>query len=267
MDPLNRFYRYPVARALLPVLGKLPLTPNHVTFLHTLMALFAAYLAYVGGRREHVIAFFLLEARMILDCYDGVLARAKKLSSPYGRALDEIGDTLGFIALMIAITARLHAELQTSLVIWLTCGVLAFGGLCANAWDFYKRKVSFALREGRDGVADELAEKRAAIADRTGGALAYWGVYFDRFQIWLYDVESEDVVATIRRRAETPQVRRFASLVSWLSWDNGLFIVHLGLLTGALLPFELLALGWALALWTLSIFMGHRLLRPEAKGR
>lgn len=274
VDPLNRWYRYPAARALLPILGGLPLTPNHVTYIHTAMALFAAYLAYVGGRREWVIAFFLLEARMILDCYDGVLARAKKLSSPYGRAIDEIGDTLGFIALMIAITVRMYREHHTSLVVWLTCGVLAFGGLCANAWDFYKRKVSFALRDGRDGVADELAEKKAAIANKTGGALAYWGVYFDRFQVWLYDRPAsvrqdpgvEHVVDTIRGRARrTPWVRRFAKLVSVVSWDNGLFIVHLGLLTGAVLEIEIFAFGWAVLLWSIAIVSGRSLLRPRTQ--
>src|SRR5262249_15784552 len=31
-DPANRFYRYPAARALLPILGRISwLTPNHVT--------------------------------------------------------------------------------------------------------------------------------------------------------------------------------------------------------------------------------------------
>lgn len=268
VDPLNRFYRYPAARALLPVLGGLPITPNQITFLHTAMALFAAYLTYVGGHREWIIAFFLLEVRMILDCYDGVLARAKKLSSPYGRALDEIGDTLGFIALMIAITVRMYRVHHTWLVVLLTCSVLAFGGLCANAWDFYKRKVTFALREGRDGTSDELAEKKAAIANKTGGALAYWGVYFDRFQIWLYDRRDrpgdEHVVDTIRGRArEGRWVSRFSKLIAVVSWDNGLFIVHLGLLTGAVLELEIFACVWAIVLWTIAIASGRALLRPR----
>jgi hypothetical protein len=267
VDPLNRFYRYPAARALLPILGGLPLTPNHITYLHTAMAVFAAYLAYVGGRREWIIAFVLLEARMILDCYDGVLARAKKLSSPYGRALDEIGDTLGFIAMMIAITVRMYRVHHTWLVVLLTCSVLAFGGLCANAWDFYKRKVTFALKDGRDGTSDELAEKKAAIANKTGGALAYWGVYFDRFQIWLYDRRErpgdEHVVDTIRGRARaTPWVRRFARFIAFVSWDNGLFLVHLGLLTGAVLELEIFACVWAIVLWTVAIASGRSLLRP-----
>lgn len=270
VDPLNRFYRYPAARALLPILGGLPLTPNHVTYLHTAMALFAAWLAYVGSHREWIIAFFILEARMILDCYDGVLARAKKLSSPYGRALDEIGDTLGFIALMIAITVRMYRVHHTWLVVLLTCTVLAFGGLCANAWDFYKRKVTFALRDGRDGTSDELAEKKAAIANKTGGALAYWGVYFDRFQIWLYDrrdhAEDEHVVDTIRGRArQTPWVRRFARLIAFVSWDNGLFIVHFGLLTGAVLELEIFACVWAVVLWAVAIASGRALLRPRSR--
>ena len=42
-DAPNRFYRYPIARALLPILGRIAwLTPNHVTYLHIAFGLAAA---------------------------------------------------------------------------------------------------------------------------------------------------------------------------------------------------------------------------------
>ena len=89
----------------------------------------------------------------------------------------------------------------------LVCSALAFNGLCANAWDFYKRKISTALRDGRDGVVDELRLKKRLLDEGKGGALGYWGVYFDGFQIVLYDVRPDegDSVGVIRARANDLQ--------------------------------------------------------------
>src|SRR5687767_12316054 len=37
-DPVNRFYRYPAAKALLPVLGRFSwITPNNITYTHILI--------------------------------------------------------------------------------------------------------------------------------------------------------------------------------------------------------------------------------------
>src|SRR6188472_389351 len=76
-DPPNRFYRYPAARGLLPILGRISwLTPNHVTYVHIIAGLAAsALVAFTEGRSWLLLAFVLCEARMILDCFDGVLAR------------------------------------------------------------------------------------------------------------------------------------------------------------------------------------------------
>ena len=72
-----------------------------MTFADAVFYLFAAILVFaalcvitvrnpVHAALWLVLAFFLCEVRMILDCFDGVLARARGTSSPFGRALDEI---------------------------------------------------------------------------------------------------------------------------------------------------------------------------------
>ena len=100
-DPGNKYYRYPVARWILPAFLPTPITPNQVTAAHTLIGITGAWFVSQGTSRGLLIAFFLLEIRMILDCLDGLLARAKKLSSPYGRSVDEFCDATAFIALAI----------------------------------------------------------------------------------------------------------------------------------------------------------------------
>lgn len=261
-DPPNRFYRYPVARALLPVLGRIPwLTPNHVTYAHIACGLIAAGLvAFTRAPAWLIVAFVLSEVRMILDCFDGVLARARGSSSPFGRALDEIADSIAFITLMCAMTHRLANGERGML---LTCLTLIFGGLCANAWDFYKRKIIFALRDEKDGVFEELRQKRALIESGKGTFLGYWGVYFDCFQVLLYEVRPAkgDAVSVIRARASDPQFRRFASLLSFLSFDNGLGILHIGVLTGLLFESQFFALGYALFMWISTMIFARVVLR------
>jgi hypothetical protein len=262
-DPVNRFYRYPAARSLMPVLGRITwLTPNHVTYLHTAFGLAAAALvAWTQSPLYLVVAFFCLEIRMVLDCFDGVLARATGKSSPFGRALDEIADTVAMITLTIATTYRLELGWRGVL---LSCLMLGMGGLCANAWDFYKRKITTCLKDGQDRVLDEIAEKKALVAKGGGPALAYWGIYFDSFQVWLYDVKPEegtDTVAVIRSRAHDPSFRRFAAMLAYLSFDNGLMILHIGLLTACLLQSQVVTLAYTTVLWTTAMVFARLVLR------
>lgn len=261
-DPANRLYRYPAARALLPILGRIQwLTPNHVTYTHIVFGLAAAALvAFTEGKGWLVLAFVLCEVRMILDCFDGVLARARGTSSPFGRALDEIADTIAVITLSSAMTYRLDLGARG---LFIVCAMLAFGGLCANAWDFYKRKITFALRDGKDGTLDELRQKKRLIESGKGTFLGYWGVYFDAFQILLYEVRpaNGDAVGVIRARATNPAFRRFASLLSFLSFDNGAGILHVGALTGLFLESQLFALGYAILIWISTMVLARLVLR------
>lgn len=268
-DLPNRYYRYPAARALLPFLNPISwVTPNNVTYTHILFGLAAgAIVAFTPDGPETkywlLLAFVLLEVRMILDCFDGVLARARKTSSPFGRALDELADTFSFITLTWAMTHRMQLGFKGFA---LACLTLIFGGLSANAWDFYKRKLTSSLREGRDGVFEEIRAKRALLESGKGGFLAYWGVYFDCFQILLYEVRPADgdSVAYIRRNAESPKMRRFARFLAFLSFDNGLGILNLGVLFGAFLGCEVFALGYAITMWLTVMVAARFVLRGKA---
>jgi hypothetical protein len=260
-DLPNRYYRYPAARALLPILGRIPwLTPNHVTYTHTGFGLAAASLvAFTEDRRWLVLAFALSEIRMILDCFDGVLARARGTSSPFGRALDEIADTVAVITLSAAMTHRLELGGRG---LFIVCAMLAIGGLCANAWDFYKRKLTFALRDGKDGALDELRLKKRLVESGKGTFLGYWSVYFDCFQVLLYEVRpaNGDAVGVIRARATEPWLRRFASLLGLLTFDNCATILHVGALTGLFLESQLVVLGYCALMWVATMVLARLVL-------
>ena len=268
-DLPNRFYRYPAARALLPIVGNVTwITPNNVTYTHIVVGLAAASIVAFtapGPAAKYwlLLAFLLLETRMILDCFDGVLARARKTSSPFGRALDELADSIAFIAVTWAMTHRMHLGFKGFA---LACLTLIFGGLSANAWDFYKRKLTSALREGRDGVLEEIRLKKTLIESGKGTFLGYWGVYFDCFQVLLYEVRPVhgDSASFIRANADKPSIRRFAKFLAFVSFDNPLSILNVAVLVGVFLGGQVLVLAYALTMWLTVMVVARLVLRGKS---
>ncbi len=144
-DPLNRFYRYKVAQALLPLAMKTPVTPNQITFAHTAVGVTAAAFVAQGTNTGLIVAFVLSEVRMILDCLDGVVARAKKMSSPYGRTLDELGDAAAWLAICAAMFIHVHNRNPEVPAAAVLLSMMLMGALMAWGYDFYKRKFASAL--------------------------------------------------------------------------------------------------------------------------
>ncbi len=169
--PADRLWRYPLSRAMVPLAMRLPLRPNHVTVFHTALAVAAGVVLSAGTTRAMVAAALMFEARAVLDCFDGVLARAKKMSSPLGRALDQAGDVVGFAALMlggIAVLARSHGALVAWLMAILASVVAASG---TAAWDLLNRRLSSLLRDGHDKTGEDRVALERSFAERPSALL------------------------------------------------------------------------------------------------
>ena len=255
-DPLNRYYRYPAARGLLRIAGGLPFRPDHITYLHTALgALGAAVMAVGTTRTAMAVACLLLEARMILDCYDGVLARAKKLSSPRGRTLDELGDAVGYIAICIGMSVHLHRAnpgTRGELFVLLGVVVLAAGAMSGHAYDFYKRRLGSALKDGRDAIAEELDQKHALVRAGHAKWITRFGIWFDRWQVRLYEPHypGGNAVGTILERSQSTGVRFLVRLIGFTSWDNVLGMISLGVLLDRVFEVELVALAYGIFMFT-----------------
>jgi phosphatidylglycerophosphate synthase len=169
-DPLNRFYRYPVARLLVRALLRTPITPNQVTFVQPLLAGVAGYLITFDDRRHLVLAAVLFELRSVLDCADGTLARAKKMVGAAGHAIDGVADWLATALLYAGIFwhFRLHAPPAGAWSRWFSMeGVLLLallqGGLRSFAADYYKVKYTSIFEEGRDETVASLRRRVCAL--------------------------------------------------------------------------------------------------------
>lgn len=83
---------------------KLGISANAVTLIGLFFSLLGSF-AYAGGLglSAPMLAFVLLQSAYIFDCADGQLARASKLSGPYGAWLDVAADHVGNIAIAMAL--------------------------------------------------------------------------------------------------------------------------------------------------------------------
>ena len=183
-DPFNTYYRYPVALAMTRVLVHTPVTPNQISLLQPVFAAGAGWAVTHSDWRYHVLAVALFEIRSILDCVDGSLARAKKMSSPNGHAIDAAADWLGVVFLYIGIFHFLYhhtpAGVSTLMAMGVTSLALLQGAVRSMASDHYKNKYIGIFERKRDDTPVTLRDKLLAI--RRGGAPLF--TYVDVFILW-----------------------------------------------------------------------------------
>lgn len=148
-----------MARLLLPWVLRTPLTPNHITAMHVLFAFAAAWFVLKGTPTSLAMAALLFEVRNVLDCLDGVLARAKKTASLHGAVIDELADGLGFTALLLACGFHLYAADTGTLAISQTMLVYIFSVLMAMNYVIQKNRFYAPLATGVNEVELKLHER------------------------------------------------------------------------------------------------------------
>jgi phosphatidylglycerophosphate synthase len=283
-DVPNRVYRYRVARWMLPLVMRTPLTPNQITVIHALVGITAGYFIARGTYQDFVIAFVLAELRMIFDCLDGVVARAKKLYSPLGRSVDEMGDMIGWLGIQGGAFYYLRTRHPEEHVL-LSVGALLAPAIMAVVYDYYKRKFASALTTASNGPADELVRKCVNYARDGGGVVARFGLFFDWLQLFLlaprtrrnvlarvnkelgkpYDeadlTAGADEIAGIRAQASSPQFRATLKFLSWITGDNAITLMNFGLLTGAIATTQKAVMIFGYGIMVFGAFACQRIIR------
>jgi phosphatidylglycerophosphate synthase len=169
-EPTNRYVYYPIAKRIVQVLLKTPITANQVTLVQPLIAAVAAYLIAHGSPMYLIAGALVFELRSLLDCVDGSLARAKNQASPNGHALDALCDWLGVVLLYLGIYLHFRSYAPPSGV-WMTylpmgaiIGISLFqGAMRSFAADYYMRKYGSILERGRDETVEDLRDRQRAL--------------------------------------------------------------------------------------------------------
>jgi phosphatidylglycerophosphate synthase len=98
----------PPAAILVYLFRNTRITPNQVTFLATVIAVFSAALfIWLPGWWGAVVAAVVFELSFVLDCVDGMLARLRKKASVIGHHLDFLMDEIKAFIIFGSITVRM----------------------------------------------------------------------------------------------------------------------------------------------------------------
>lgn len=160
----ERIHR-PLARRVVALLLHTPITPNQVTLLSGLVGVSGGVVTglatdWPAGR---LLGGALLFAAVVLDCCDGQLARARKISSTYGAILDGIADYAVGIALGVGAGAYMAATFGSPWY-WL----LALLGIASSAVQsalFDHTKSRYIARAGA-GYSEREEDLGAVRAER-----------------------------------------------------------------------------------------------------
>lgn len=159
-DPVNIWMHRPLAYAFVKATYGLPLTPNMVTLLAMLTGLMAGAFILVGTGPALVTGGILLWSAAILDGADGFLARAKGLSSQFGRALDGAADAVVAIATVFPAFYHLWASEQNTLHLWLIAPTIYLAVAHMVLYDYYKETYLRETRLDRGGEGEDSATLR-----------------------------------------------------------------------------------------------------------
>ena len=266
-DPLNTFYRYPVALLMVRALMRTPVTPNQISLVQPLLAAVAAYFVTFDDVRHMLFAVALFELRSVLDCVDGSLARAKGLSSPYGHAIDAMADWLGVSFLYIGLIVHFWLHPVAGYGSVLTTGILLLavfqGALRSFTFDYFKTKFVSLYETGRDESIEGLRAKVACLGNQSQPSVfAVIDVFIARVghacfeQEWFDPATSKATLSSkqierMRREEDAPRTRILGFLWSVTGGDAFLSLIMLSIVAGQIWSAQLFfaSFGW---LWILA---------------
>jgi len=101
--PWDSYATLPLSIPLSEALVKTKITPNQVTILSFIVALFAIPCFIVGTYPYLLLAAIIYQFSYILDCVDGYIARKKGMRSGFGYWLDHVLDEVKLALLLIAL--------------------------------------------------------------------------------------------------------------------------------------------------------------------
>jgi len=174
-DPVNLWLHRPLAYAFVALIYRTPLTPNQVTLLSVLVGLAAGACFLEGSHERMVLGGVLLWTSAILDGADGILARAKRMFSELGRALDGTADAVVGVTSVAAASYHLWRQGASALVLGSIPVALVSAILHIYLYDYYKESFTLMTDPKWSGVPVRRAEVRARLlrykAERAGLAV------------------------------------------------------------------------------------------------
>lgn len=163
-DPVNLWVHRPLAYVFVALIYRTSITPNQITLMALLVGTVAGGLFLVGTKTAMVIGGICLWSSAILDGADGILARAKRMFSDVGRAIDGVADAV--VGVLTVFPAFYHLWLTQQSVLHLVMMPFAIGTTLFHVYlfDYYKEAFLQHTKLSWDGRPERLSDIEARIA-------------------------------------------------------------------------------------------------------
>lgn len=154
--PVDRYLVRPPAFLIVRAVFRTSIKPNHLTGMSFVIALVAG-LVYMGGRpRYFVLGGCLAMLSAIFDNADGMLARAKSMTSRYGAFLDLFLDRIADFVVLAGVTFGLYRSTADPRILIL--GLLTIGLYFLQVSLYYLNNIyTCAQNNGEGAEAKNLA--------------------------------------------------------------------------------------------------------------
>jgi phosphatidylglycerophosphate synthase len=91
---INKYFNRPVASLIVRAVFKTRVTANQLTVLSFLIGLGGAFCLFQGQAKLFLVGGVLVQLASVVDCADGMLARARRQESRFGAYLDLVFDRI-----------------------------------------------------------------------------------------------------------------------------------------------------------------------------
>ena len=167
---------FKLANLMLPYFVNTSVTPNQITFVSGMFGVMAAMLLVVPSYYALFTAALFIHIYSVFDSLDGQLAKAKKMSSPYGMWLDIFFDKLNDFLLIVGLTLGAYNNTLDSY--FLMCGLLLMGFVFSMQLLLVIN--DFVLKDVRNDKSENIADD---------GCSDNYGAYYRLFRVklvWIF---------------------------------------------------------------------------------
>lgn len=157
-DPVNLWVHRPLAYAFVALVYRTSITPNQITLLALIVGLGAGVAFLIGTKTAMLVGGICLWSSAILDGADGILARAKRMFSDVGRAIDGVADAV--VAALTVLPGFYHLWVTNHSVLELALMPIAIGPTLFHVYlfDFYKEAYLQHTKLSWDGKPERLVD-------------------------------------------------------------------------------------------------------------
>ena len=135
---------------------EIKITPNQVTLLSFLTALFTAAIIWSG---HSLIGGVMVEIASIIDGVDGELARARGITSKLGSFLDALMDRIADISIITAVTYYIYAYISIDPLVLAMTSLAALSGDLLVSYLHARGEASLGIHPSKVGVLKGFASR------------------------------------------------------------------------------------------------------------